>query len=700
MKKLFLMILMLCLISVLACAEDQAFLRVENGMMQPVLKVGDARAEDYTNEDSEVLRFCVWVETDYDTDFDGMADLVKVFVQVPRAAAQGTYKAAAIYDPTPYNAGTVANTMVESGAMYNRDEPFDYESLYHACEKRNPQGSVSTLEAASQADPLQWIYTVPISGAEGFPYFSVYDYYLARGFAVVEASGIGTYGSEGFELCGMKPERDGHKAVVEWLTGDRRAFTDTISDVEVRAEWCNGNVAMTGISYGGTLPFSVAVTGVKGLKTIIPCAGIASWYDYTNAQGVPTLNDANYADYLAASNAGGTFLDELWEKPNPKYGAWLSQIAADQEETNGDYAPVWEMLDYTTKAENHLACSALIVTGLNDYNVTTIHAARMMQCFREAGQMAKMVLHQDGHNTLAGVSVNGRPFEEMMNAWLSHYLYGVENQVESMPEVLAQSNVDGTFVPYDSWQPSRWLSLRPEGASGKTEVFSHGMADYVAGFADSWQTNLTQEMAETLYTSMPEEICATYTLSVPANTTIKGVPEVHVKLDSTREDLDGLMITAVLLDVCDRGTFEAYQTENAQEDTVPFRYTEISYDNGREEIVPLKELTRKNMPVKCVSMGWTDLQNPGMGFDAQSYVLQEEGLQSGVEQDYTFYLMPNVYTVAEGHHLELRLFTWDPIRVYLDDDFEIDVSMPTGYLDKRYDMIINNESLEVRLPLS
>jgi len=44
-------------------------------------------------------------------------------------------------------------------------------------------------------------------------------YYLVRGFAVVEASGIGTYGSEGFELCGTHLERDSHVAVVEWLTG-------------------------------------------------------------------------------------------------------------------------------------------------------------------------------------------------------------------------------------------------------------------------------------------------------------------------------------------------------------------------------------------------------------------------------------------------------------------------------------------------
>ena len=104
------------------------------------------------------------------------------------------------------------------------------------------------------------------------------------------------------ELCGTDLQRDSHKCVVEWLTGDRIAYTDKTHNIAIEADWSNGNVAMTGCSYGGTLPYEVATTGVKGLKTIIPIAGIASWYDYTNSQGVPTLFDVNYADSLAAFN--------------------------------------------------------------------------------------------------------------------------------------------------------------------------------------------------------------------------------------------------------------------------------------------------------------------------------------------------------------------------------------------------------------
>ena len=72
----------------------------EDGMAQPVFEYSDLRAADYTNEGSDILRFCVYVETDHDTDSDGKADLAEALVQLLRSAAWGGFKAATIYDPT------------------------------------------------------------------------------------------------------------------------------------------------------------------------------------------------------------------------------------------------------------------------------------------------------------------------------------------------------------------------------------------------------------------------------------------------------------------------------------------------------------------------------------------------------------------------------------------------------------------------
>jgi len=60
--------------------ETESILRIEDGALQPVWDVTDLRDPYYTNEDSDILRFCVYVETDNDTDNDGKADLVKTLV--------------------------------------------------------------------------------------------------------------------------------------------------------------------------------------------------------------------------------------------------------------------------------------------------------------------------------------------------------------------------------------------------------------------------------------------------------------------------------------------------------------------------------------------------------------------------------------------------------------------------------------------
>lgn len=109
--------------------EEAVSLIFEDGKAQPILEFSDLRNPYYTNEDSDILRYCVYVETDFDTDADGNADLVKVLMQVPRAAAKGDFKAATIYDPTPYGAGTVEENGESDKQLYN-PKPFDYDKLY------------------------------------------------------------------------------------------------------------------------------------------------------------------------------------------------------------------------------------------------------------------------------------------------------------------------------------------------------------------------------------------------------------------------------------------------------------------------------------------------------------------------------------------------------------------------------------------
>ena len=243
MKKFFAVLcaLLLCLSGfsfaeqVDAAAFPESPLRVKDGMLQPILTVSDFRDPAYSNEKSDILRFCVWVETDNDTDFDGLADLVKVFVQLPRAAGE----------------------------------------------------NITALEAAAEADPKQWNYAVPNGGEKSYMYAEDYNPLLARGFALVLAAGIGTYGSEGFELCGSPLERDSHKCVVEWLAGDRQAFVSP-EDYRLSGSLLSATVSKADDGYDENMPILhlVQKDGSAHLVT-------AAWTDLQNP-GV----GSNPSDYV------------------------------------------------------------------------------------------------------------------------------------------------------------------------------------------------------------------------------------------------------------------------------------------------------------------------------------------------------------------------------------------------------------------
>src|SRR5699024_7559432 len=216
-----------------------------------------------------------------DTDYDGKADLVKVEILRPVDTNNGL-KVPAVYTASPYNQGT--NDEAGDKMMHNVDQPLTHKEpndLKYADikyqktatelpEKRPVNG---TTQQAEETFGREFSYTLN-------------DYLAARGFAIVYAAGIGTRGSQGVRTCGSPEETSSTIAIIEWLAGNRRAFTNKTDNIEIKAWWCNGSVAMTGRSYLGTLATAAATTGVTGLKTIISEAAISNWYDYYRDNGL------------------------------------------------------------------------------------------------------------------------------------------------------------------------------------------------------------------------------------------------------------------------------------------------------------------------------------------------------------------------------------------------------------------------------
>ena len=639
-----------------------------NGKAQPIFPYTSGAVETgYSNEDSGIIRYFVYVETNYDTDDDGKLDLVKALVQLPRSAAEGNYKASVIYEARPYITGCTPYDAVTTvnGSGYDMSK-LDSQPAPRVPVQKEPVG---TMEHAKNADSSEWYYQNPTSDDYMYEDLTWYDYYLVRGFAVVECGGIGTLDSEGFETCGDYHEIDAYKCVIEWLHGDRIAYTDKTGNIPIEAEWCSGKIGMTGRSYAGTTQFALATTGVEGLETIVPVAGIASWYDYPNSQGICT-GSISYLDYLAAYCSGRYFDSKDWRSILKKYSAYLEQLSQDQLALNGDYGETWEIRDYTLNTEN-IKCPALIVHGLADYNVRPKHFEMMYRAYREAGADVKLLLHQDGHHTPThpadefGFEINGEVYDELLNKWFSHYLYDLDNGIENMAEVTAQDSHKNTWISYDSWESYDTLTMTGlEQLVGETVSFS---SNYTASKVN--QANWTDKF---ILNGGTPAVSAMYTMDITEETVIKGSVPVRFHASVSNADgvttplgeRDALTVSAMLVEIPASGekirSFFNKPTNSTFAEQKMLKKGGL-WQGGGLKNYDLVELVPSNQSYMVITRGWMDLCNPDAGYDsASASAAGKISPEEGVYYDYTLYLQPTAYRIQEGNQLALILYSYEP----------------------------------------
>ena len=632
-----------------------------NGRAQPIFPytTGEKEDQDYKYEDSQIVRFPVYVETDYDTDADGKPDLV---VQLPKAVAQGDFKAATILEARPYVAGTLDENYVTLESLgLPTDGSYDMKKLHSQPAKRQPVSSETTVEAAKKAKASDWYYYSPYEYIYDYEDLNWYDYFLVRGYAFISSAGLGTKGSEGFNTTGSDLEINAFKNIIEWVNGKRKAYTDKTSNVEIKADWASGNVAMTGLSWAGTTTFGVAATGVEGLKTIVPAAGIASWYDYFNSQGTQ-FGNAPYSDLSWLSLYVSTrMLDQddwagIWQN----YSNYINQLNKDQYAHDRNYSDVWKERDYTLHPEN-LKTSALIVHGLNDDNVKTKHFELMYDALKKAGQDVKLYLHQGDHVYPAamsrgyGITANGQDFYDLLNTWLTHYLYGVNNHVESLPAVLAQNNYDPSkWTSYDNWKSSQRLFLNASSKRLEETISS----DYAAAGVEIANRNETVSKSSS-------KANLTFVSDVTEDTTIKGHIPVHFKAAHAKGQGKNFQINALLVDVADED-FDVVGNGSVKQDKTADGF----WMGSNLSNLSVAEYETIKTKYKVIAKGWINLANPKSGYDSASSRASIEP-KVGEYHDYTVYLQPNLYTVKKGHKLALVFNTYDPSDLTVEHPYEV-----------------------------
>ena len=673
----------------------------ENGLAQPVFKFTDGKTgENYDPATSSIVRYCVYVESDYDMDGDGKRDLVKAFIQVPRSAVEGSYKAATLYEARPYCAGVQADGYDHMKEVESKEyRKFDFADLDKEVPARIPEGTISAMDLALKADPADWYY--PDKGNNNsmvYENLDNFNYYLVRGFAVVVSAGFGALGSDGFNYVGSEYERDAFKSVVEWLHGDRVAYADREGKIETKADWANGNVAMTGRSYAGTMPFAVATTGVEGLKTIVPVAGIADWYTQQNMQGAQRYWPKEMLNSFLAYFCSSRYNDEaLSEKQLDDIAAFHHELSLQQLKCGFDYDPdFWGAGNYRLHADQ-IKCSALIVHGFNDENVSTKQFEMMHTAFEQAGQTVKLILHQGPHitptmaNKNYGILIDGKFYDDIVNEWISHYLYGVENGAEKMPEVLAQTNYDQKKWETESaWETEYTMKLTSKEESKTVIDTDWEKAGVSAENFDDVMALKSTNMAQRYVTDPFEKavtVQGTVCLNLKAalkdgNIETDFDPENRNDVDTLTMQLgnskvsgkmDDVEIAVLLCDVCDE-EFDSIQTVDPERNIVPVTTVKEGgiMNGGDLPAFDEAEFNTVHKKYRVITRAFADLCNPEAGYAPETAQNSIE-LKKGEYHDYTVYLNATRYTVEPGHRLAVVVATEDPVNCLIHKTYSVEI---------------------------
>lgn len=673
----------------------------ENGMAQPVFPFTDGKTgEKYNPNTSSIVRYCVYVESDYDMDGDGKRDLVKVLVQVPRSAVEGNYKAASLFEARPYCAGVQEDGYTHMKEVENKAyRKFDFADLGKSVPARIPTDYISAMELALNSTPADWYYSDKgNNNSMVYENLDNFNYYLVRGFAVIVSAGFGALGSDGFNYVGSDYERDAFKFVVEWLHGDRIAYADRKGTIATKADWSNGNVAMTGRSYAGTMPFAVATTGVEGLKTIIPVAGISDWYSQQNQQGAqrywPKEMLNSFLAYFCSSRYNDT---TLTEKQLDDIAAFHHELSLQQLKCGFDYDEnFWGSGNYRLNADK-IKCSALIVQGLNDENVSTKQFEMMHKSFEKAGQTVKAIIHQGPHitptmpNKNYGILIDGKFYDDIVNEWISHYLYGVENNAETMPAVLAQDNVNQKkWETENSWTTEHTMKLESKETGvttidtewEKANISAKNFDDVVAQKSTNMNKRyITDTFKETV--TIQGTVCVNLKAALKDGDTENDFnPEnrndadmLTMKLGSSEISgkMDDVKITVLLCDVCDE-KFDSIQTVDPERNIIPVvTVKENGIVNGGD--LPAfneVEFSTVHKNYRVITRAFADLCNPEAGYEPET-ATNSIKLKKGEYHNYHIYLNATRYTIEPGHKLAIVIATEDPVNCLIHKTYSIEI---------------------------
>ena len=589
-----------------------------------------------------LIREVVYVESRIDSDKDGLPDLVKVNIIRPTFSG----RIPAVMTASPYHQGT--NDKASDKALYKMEEELAVKEP-HKISLEEP-----TLDLVDPVGQAQLVTEAEEKLAHINSSYTLNDYFLPRGFANIYVSGLGTKDSQGIMPNGDYRQIEAYKNVIDWLNGRCRAFTDHSRERQVKADWSNGKVATTGLSYLGTMSNGLATTAVDGLEVIIAEAGISSWYNYYRENGLVTSpggypgEDLDSLDELTYSR---NLLAGDYIRGNDAHKASIEELKKNLDRKTGDYNQFWHERNYLLNAHK-VKAEVVFTHGSQDWNVKPLHVYQMFNALPSS--IKKHLFYHNG----AHVYINNWQsidFRESMNALLTQRLLGQKTEYQ-LPTVIWQDNT----------AEQTWLTLKDFGNQDEHKTFSLGTEEAV--IQNRYQDSDFERFGKSyptfnneLYQGKVNQL--TIDLPVTENIHLNGRIKLNLRLKSSTNK--GLL-SAQLLELGEKKYLHPY----------PGILSVRTLDNGRYHMLDnLFELPYSQSAQRVITKGYLNLQNRDDLLDIKE-VTPNEWMESQLE------LQPTIYKLQQGDTLRLVLYTTDfEITVRDNSDYQLTVDLSQSSME-------------------
>ena len=505
---------------------------------------------------------------------------------------------------------------------------------------------------------------------------------------------------------------------------DSKYIRDDINGgyVEVKANWATGYAMLAGQSYEGCMSVQAMITGVEGLKVVVPFAPTIGIYDYYRANGtvrapggyqgedIPEWMVHSYGRLFNPSTnpavthptTMGNNNPEIWDK----YYSILDDILTSPDRYTGSYNKWWDAR-HAAKYVKDAKGAIIAFHGFNDWNVTFKNTALLYEACKKEGVAIKGVFHLMKH--ASPWTQAGFDFLPRIHTVLDNMLYGIENEgLDAFPNVIIHNNDTLEYEEHKDWPINdRYQKFYPTGANrvGSLSINKPKqieLLDFVeekaltlvrpvitatsnpqmaAAQYTIWKHNIiggsdTPLSSDNPFNILPNQDRLIYTVDISEDTRISGYIKMTAKIASDKK-VGG--ISAMLVDYgaanyvhrtfTSAGTIGSTTNVSSVQNWPAGNSSSGTWDAGVTNLTILNKNTAVD-PWNIISRGHVSVQKPNYNgkiwADAPEtnyipeFYYQTTVIEPGKFYPYTWELNVTDYTLKAGHKLGLILYSTDP----------------------------------------